>query len=191
MFCPFLFHSTNQPKAPNTHKGTSLQRKTIEGRLSVVTVSYSDRKVDRVSSAVETRTDRHLHQGRERRANLLGRGLKPNLPDPALLTPPVFSRRRFLFRLLSSGVLVGHGSGRRREPRKGTFTSITRKYSRCLAHPPSQHTCQSSNQEPSSTGVRRRRYFVSMVHHSSLFGNGKASLIGKQQLGGADLNRDC
>ena len=35
--------------------------------------------------------------------------------------------------------------------------------------------CQSSNREPSSTAVRRRRYFVSMVHHWSLFRNEMAS----------------
>ena len=62
---------------------------------------------------------------------------------------------RLRFHRLPGGVFLGFflpvscwaRLGRRREPRKGT-----RKYSRCLAHPPSQHTCQSSNQEPSSTG---------------------------------------
>ena len=69
-------------------------------------------------------------------------------------------------------------------PPRTTRSTMTTNKTLPLSHPPSQHTCQSSNQEPSSTGVRRRRNLVSMVHHSSLFGNGKASPIGRQQLGG-------
>src|SRR5712691_2381097 len=41
------------------------------------------------------------------------------------------------------------------------FTTITRKDSRSRVQPPSQHTSQSPKREPSVTGVRRRRYFVS------------------------------
>src|SRR5205823_5446147 len=43
----------------------------------------------------------------------------------------------------------------------GTRTVMTMYDSLCFVHPPIQHTSQSPNREPSVTGVRRRRYFVS------------------------------
>src|ERR1700722_3598349 len=67
---------------------------------------------------------------------------------------------------------------------------MTKYASLCLFQPPSQHTCQSPNQEPNVTSVRRRRYFVS-IHifclsrstHYSLFGDGMASLLGGHSQG--------
>jgi hypothetical protein len=63
---------------------------------------------------------------------------------------------------------------------------------RCLLHPPSQQTCQSPKREPSVTGVRRRRYFVSRsmadrggqhIHGSTL----RPSQVGD----GRELVRSC
>jgi hypothetical protein len=45
--------------------------------------------------------------------------------------------------------------------RTGAFTSITRKYSLNLGHPPA-NTSHSPNRERNSTGVRRRRNIVSI-----------------------------
>jgi hypothetical protein len=53
-------------------------------------------------------------------------------------------------------------TGRRREEKWFELYQHHQIVQRCLLQPPSQHTLQSPNREPSSTGVRSRRNFVSI-----------------------------